>query len=351
MQNRQWRLKRLSPARVEVGDFEERSVPTPSLRLGEVFIRNHWLSCSPQIREWFNNSATTSAPPINPGDVVRCPSIGQVELSRSPTYREGDFVWGLFGWQEYAVERAGARWGDDGLPAREWRGNPKLKPLTPGLDPKLALGAIGTNGLAAYFGLLEVARVMPGDRVAITGAAGATGSLAGQIAKLLGCQVVGLTGHARKCTMLVNQLGFDAALSYRCEDLDQRLKGLCPDGFDVVFDTAQGTALSACLRHLARGARVALCGGMSAISTGQPQALHGLKNAARRCATLRGFSVYEFPDRAPEALSQLSAWIQGGQLCVLEDVVHGFESIPAAFVGVLEGDNVGKRLVHLSSPR
>ncbi len=349
-ETRRWTLRRRPAAALTRQDLEHDTVALKSLADGEVVVRNLWLSCSPQMREWIDGPPAGSAPPVKVGDVVRCPAVAQVIGSRSPKYPAGALVMGLFGWQEHAIVHADARWGDDGDPAREWTGMGRIKPVPEGIHPRLALGALGTNGLAAWLGLSEIARVRAGERVVVTGAAGATGSLAGQIAKLMGCTVVGIANGPAKCRALTAGLNFDAALDRNSPVLEAQLREACPGGFDIVFDTVQGPVLGACLANLARHARVVLCGGASLAGTGMPQPVHGMINAIWKRATLRGFSVYEFPHMEKEVLLKLSAWTATGQLKTPEDIQSGFDSIPDAFIGMAGRTGLGKRLVHLSDP-
>jgi len=348
--NRQWKLAHRPHRQVRQRDFVATSSPLRSPEDGEILVRNLWLSCAPQMREWMDDAPQASGPPLGIGDVVRCPAVAQVVESRSEHYAAGELVKGLFGWQQYAVVGAQARWGDDGALAREWTGLPRVQRVPTGVQPRLALSVLGTNGLAAYVGLLKIARPRPGQCVVVTSAAGATGSLAGQIARTLGCRVVGIAGSAAKCDLLVRQLGFDVAIDRHSDELVEQLHAACPDGIDVVFDTAQGAVLDACLSNLAKHAQVLMCGAIATVASGTAQPVLGLMNAIWKRASLRGFSAYEFLDKETEALTTLARWVESGEIKVLEDVRRGFDAIPLAFIDMLAGASVGKRLVHLADP-
>jgi len=307
-------------------------------------LRTLWISCAPAMREWMDDNPLASAPPVAVGEPMRSPAVAEVIESCSPSWAAGDLVMGQFGWQEHVVLRADACWGDDD---REWRGIPRMQRLPAGVSPSQALGVLGSNGLAAYFGILQTARVQPGETVLVSGAAGATGSIAGQIARLKGCRVIGIAGGPDKCALVRDTYRFDEAVDYRADAWLARLGQALPDGFDVMFDNVQGAVLDACLPHMRKHARIALCGGMATLSSGIDQPVHGLMHMVWKRASMTGFSVFEHRDAFPQALSELAEWVAAGQIRFLEDIRNGFQSIPDAFLGMLQGRNIGKQLVQL----
>jgi NADPH-dependent curcumin reductase CurA len=310
-------------------------------------LRTLWISCAPAMREWMDDNPLASAPPVGIGEPMRSPAVAEVVESRSPAYQPGDLVMGQFGWQECAVLKADACWGDD---AREWRGVPRIQRVPAGVAPSQALGVLGGNGLAAYFGMLHVARAAAGETVLVSGAAGATGSIAGQLARLRGCRVVGIAGGDQKCAMLRDTFGFDAAVDYRQSGWTRSLAHALPEGFDAMFDNVQGAVLDACLPHMRKGARIALCGAMATLSSGVDQPVHGLMHMVWKRATMTGFSVFEFRPQFPRAIAELGEWVRSGRIQFTEDIKHGFEAIPQAFIGMLAGRNLGKQLVKLADP-
>ncbi len=344
MRNRQWLLAQRPDGAANLHNFKVREADVPDLQDGQVLVRNLFISCAPAMREWMDDNPLASAPPVELGEPMRSPAVAEVVSSRSAAWREGQLVMGQFGWQEYAVVGGDERWG---ATAREWVGIPRMQPLPPGVSPSQALGVLGSNGLAAYFGILRTAKVKPGETVLVSGAAGATGSIAGQIAKLQGCRVVGIAGGPDKCAMLRDTFGFDAAVDYRADLWKEHLAAALPAGFDVMFDNVQGGVLDACMQHMRKHARIALCGGMSTLSSGVDQPVHGLMHMVWKRATMTGFSVFEYRDEFEEALAGLGAWVSAGKIVFLEDVKKGFEAIPEAFLGMLAGRNRGKQLVQL----
>jgi NADPH-dependent curcumin reductase CurA len=296
------------------------------------------------MREWMDDNPLASAPPVILGEPMRSPAVAEVVESRAPGWSAGDLAIGHFGWREYLTLPPDAKWGED---AHEWRGIPRVQRLPSGVSPSQALGVLGTNGLAAYFGMLRAAKIKEGDTVLVSGAAGATGSIAGQIAKLKGCRVVGIAGGPQKCALLLDTYGFDAAVDYRAERWSEALAAALPQGFDAMFDNVQGSVLDTCLPHMRKGARIALCGGMSTLSSGVDQPVHGLMHMVWKRASMIGFSVFEHRGEFETVLNELAGWIRSGQIHFLEDIHHGFPAIPAAFISMLGGSNRGKQLVEL----
>jgi NADPH-dependent curcumin reductase CurA len=282
------------------------------------------------------NERTPYGRGIQVDDTMIGATVGKVLQSNHPGFVKGDIVEGMLGWREYAVS--------DGQGLRKV--DPKVAPIS------TALGVLGIPGLTAYFGLLEVARPSAGETVMVSGAAGAVGSVAGQIAKLQGCRVVGTAGSDPKINYLVGELGFDAAFNYRSiENYYDALKEMCPEGIHVYFDNVGGAMSDAVVRLLQPKARIAVCGQISLYNLERPEPGPRLAPyLLSRQARAEGFLVSDFSDRFPEALQQLSQWLGGRKLKYREDIVDGIENAPRAFIGMLNGRNMGKQLVKLSVP-
>ncbi len=310
--------------------FRLESQPVPALADGEALIRTRYLSLDPTIRGWMND-APGYMPPIAIGDPVRAGGVGEVVESKNPAYRVGALVSGLIGWQEYAIADSGGR---------------AMSALPPGVDPVAAMGVFGVTGMTAYFGVLDVAKPKSGDTFVVSGAAGATGSIAGQIAKIEGCRVIGLAGSPDKCAWVTGELGFDACIDYKRENVAQRLHALCPKGVDVYFDNVGGEILDTVLAQLAQGARIALCGGISAYNDAElPPGPKNLMMLVIRRARMEGFLVLDYFSRFPEAMERMAKWVAEGRIRHRTDVVEGLENTPAAFRRLFTGANIGKQVV------
>jgi NADPH:quinone reductase len=316
-------------------DFDLLEKPVPSPGQGQILIRIVYLSLDPYMRGLMA-AGHSYAPPLKIGDLMVGGTVGKVIQSHHPDFVKGDIVEGMFGWQEYVLS--------DGKDLR--RIDPKIAPIS------TALGVLGMPGLTAYFGLLEVARPAPGETVFLSGAAGAVGSAAGQIAKIHGCRVVGSAGTDPKINYMVGELGFDAVFNYRSiENYYEALREICPEGIDVYFDNVGGSLSDAVFRLLRPHARIAVCGQISqynldAVESGPRLLAHLLIKQARA----EGFLVSQFAERFPEGLRQLAQWLAEGKLKYHEDIVDGIENAPRAFIGMLNGRNMGKQLVKLSVP-
>lgn len=328
--NRQWLLARRPQGMVSAEDFRlvETDVPAPGD--DDVLLRNLVLSCDPTQRGWI--SRDTYLPAVKIGEVVRSFAAGVVVESRNPKFKPGQLVQGLFGWQDYALVKPGT-----------------LSPLPPGVPIEMAMSVLGPTGMTAYFGLLDVGRPKPGETVAVSAAAGATGSVVGQIAKIKGCRAIGIAGGAEKCRMLLEEYGFDAAIDYKSEDVSKRLGELCPQGVDVYFDNVGGEILDAALARLAMRGRIVLCGGIAQYSESKPPAgPRNYLNLIVKRGRLEGFLVTDYTPRAAEAIAELAAWVKEGRLKNHVDVVEGLENAPAALARLFKGENRGKQLVHIA---
>jgi hypothetical protein len=333
--NRQWLLERRPEGMVSDEDFRLVESPVPELSEGEALVQNLYLSVDPTQRGWM--AVDTYLPRVKIGEVMRSFAAGRVVESRHPAMRPGDLVQGLLGWQEYAVVQPGSR----SAPA----------PLPPGVPVETAMSALGLTGITAYFGLLEVGRPRPGETVLVSGAAGATGSVAAQIAKIQGCRVVGIAGGPEKCRYLTDELGLHGAIDYKGDNVARMLRKLCPDGVDVYFDNVGGPLLDAVLLALAVRGRVVLCGGISDYNVSRPE--KGLTNylaLVSKRGRMEGFIVLDYYPRAAEAVAALAGWMREGRLKDRVDVVVGIENAPAALRRLFEGKNLGKQLVKLADP-
>jgi len=331
--NRQWILVKRPEGPLTDDCFELRESAVPSPRAGEFVVRNEVLSCDPTQRAWIE--IDTYLPKIPLGDVVRGAAAGKVVASQHPDFAVGDAVQGGFGWQDYCVT--------DG------KGPLGALKLPPGVPFETALSLFGITGLTAYFGMVDVAGVKAGDTVVVSGAAGSTGSLASQIAKNLGAKVIGIAGGAKKKAWLTSDLKLDAAIDYKSEDVAARLKALAPKGLSVYFDNVGGTILEAALDNLAIGARIALCGAIAGYD--DHSKAHGPANYTNLIiyrATMRGFLVLDFLDRAMEAVGRLMQWSGEGKLVNAVDVAQGLEQTPKAFRNLFTGGNLGKQLVRIA---
>lgn len=333
--HRQWLLARRPVGMVSEADFELREAPVPEPGPGEFLVRNLYLSFDPAMRGWMEDRPSY-IPPVQIGEVMRCGAVGQVVASRSDAFPVGSFVQGLFGWQEYAV-------GGSGLA--------RATPVPEGTPLTWPLGVLGITGLTAYFGLLDLGRPQEGETVVVSGAAGATGSVAAQIAKLQGCRVVGIAGGPDKCAWLEQEAGLDASIDYKSQDVGARLGELCPDGIHVYFDNVGGAILDAALARLALRARVVLCGGISGYNEKEPPpGPRNLMNLVIQRARMEGFIVLDYAERFAEASAQLAEWVRAGRIAHREDVQEGIENAPRTFLRLFEGKNTGKQLLKVGEP-
>ncbi|HUA12723.1 MAG TPA: NADP-dependent oxidoreductase [Solirubrobacteraceae bacterium] len=308
---------------------------TPELADGEALVAVRYLSIDPTIRTWMND-APGYLPPIGVGEVIRSGGLGEVVESKSDRYAVGDSVFGLVGWQEYAVADEGAR---------------AMQVIPAQVPPTLALNILGLTGVTAYFGMLDVGGVKEGDVVVVSGAAGATGSVAGQIARIKGAaKVVGIAGGPEKCAWLTGELGFDAAIDYKNEDVAARLAEEAP-AIDLYFDNVGGTILEAALANLALRGRIVICGAISQYNAaGGRAAAQGPANYTMlviRRGRMEGFLVLDYAERFGEAQAQLGAWVAEGRIKGAEHIVEGLENAPAALNLLFTGGNTGKVMVRL----
>jgi NADPH-dependent curcumin reductase CurA len=318
-------------------DFKLVETPIPTIGDGQILVRSIYLSVDPYMRGRMND-VKSYAPPVQIGEVMGGGAVGRVVESRNPAFNEGDIVAGMsFGWQDYVVSNG------QGVT----KVDPNLAPIS------TALGILGMPGLTAYFGLLEIGNPQPGETVVVSGAAGAVGSLVGQIAKIKGCRVIGIAGADDKVSYLTDELGFDSAFNYKTtSDYYEKLREFCPNGIDVYFDNVGGSITDAVFRLINTKARISICGQISQYN------LERIEMGPRLILTMllvkqakaEGFLVFQFLDKYPQGIMQMAQWLKEGKLKYKEDIEEGIENTPKAFMEMLKGRNTGKQLVKVSDP-
>ena len=328
-QNQQFRLAARPVGMPKPSDFEFREEPMRDLAEGEVLIELEYISLDPAMRGWMNAGRSYIAP-VEIGAVMRAGGAGRVIESRSPNFAAGDSVVGMLGVQRYATV--------DARLARKV--DTRLAPLP------LFMSALGMTGLTAYFGLLDVGQPKAGDTVVVSAAAGAVGMVAGQIAKIKGCRVIGIAGGAEKCRWITSELGFDAAIDYKNEKVRDGLAKNCPKGIDVYFDNVGGEILDEVLARLAMGARIVICGAISQYNStsgikGPANYLSLLVNRAR----MQGMLVFDYEARYGEAIREMAGWMREGKLKSREQIEEGFQRFPEVLLMLFKGENTGKLLL------
>jgi hypothetical protein len=311
--------------------LETSEVPVPGD--GEALLKIRYLSIDPTIRTWMND-APGYLPPIQIDEVVRGAGISEVVESRSERYKVGDLVFGMCGWQEYTIADQGPN---------------AAQAIPEGLDPPTALNVFGVTGLTAYFGLLDVGKMNEGDVVVVSGAAGATGSSVGQMAKINGAsKVVGIAGGPEKCAFVVEELGFDACIDYREDRVAHELGTHCPDGIDLYFDNVGGSILNACLGRLAMRGTVVLCGAIAHYNdTDLPPGPSNYVNLIPKRGRMEGFIILDYAERFAEAQGAIFGWLLEGKIKHFEEIVEGLEKAPDALNMLFTGQNTGKVVVRL----
>ncbi|MDQ0464853.1 NADPH-dependent curcumin reductase CurA [Caulobacter ginsengisoli] len=326
--NRQIVLAELPQGRLGPEHFRQTEAAVPSPEDGQVLVKTRYVSLDAANRAWMQGATYRSA--LQAGDVMAGGSLAEVVESGAAHLKPGDLVFADTGWQDYAA-----------LNAKRLAAIPKMEPLTH------LLSVYGVAGLTAYFGLLECGKPKAGETVVVSAAAGSVGSIVGQIAKIKGCRTVGVAGGEAKCALLKTELGFDEAVDYKGGNLRQALRAACPGGIDVYFDNTGGDILEACLFGMNVHGRIACCGAVSQYDGAAPA--HGPRGIPGLIVTKRlhltGFIVSDFDDQRSQALADLQAWVASGELKVREDVIEGLENLPAALIGLLAGENIGKRMV------
>jgi len=330
--NHQFRLAARPVGLPKPSDWTYTEEPVRDLEDGEILVKALYISLDPAMRGWMNEGKSY-IPPVEIGEVMRAGAAGRVVASRNADFAEGDHVVGIFNVQEYAVSNGkGVRKVDT-----------SFAPLP------VYLGTLGAPGLTAYFGLLDVGRANAGDTVVVSGAAGAVGTVVGQIAKIKGCRVVGIAGGAEKCRYVVDDLGFDAAIDYKSEDVRIALGEHCPEGIDVYFDNVGGEILDAALARLARGARVVICGAISQYNnTGPIKGPANYLSLLVNRASMTGMVVFDYAARYGEAAREMAQWIAQGKLKAKEDVTPGgIDAFPEVLMKLFKGENTGKLVLEV----
>jgi NADPH:quinone reductase len=312
-------------------DFKVEDAPVPSPGQGDVLVRTLYVSVDPYQRGRMSE-ARSYARSLELGDVITAQAVGEVVESRDPRFSPGDVVVGQLGWQEQAVERAGA-----------------LRKVDPSVAPiSTALHVLGATGFTAYFGLFDVGLPRPGETVVVSGAAGAVGQIVGQLARIAGCRAVGIAGGPEKVEDLSGLYGYDAGIDYKNEDVGAALEGACPDGVAVYFDNVGGEISAAVHRRLVVGARIVICGQISQYNLRRPEPTFAPGLLIVHRARMEGFLVFDYAHRYDEAYARLARWVADGTLKYREDVTEGLENAPQAFIGMLRGENRGKALVKVA---
>jgi NADPH-dependent curcumin reductase CurA len=335
--NRQWLLASRPKGMVGADNFELRESAVPEPGDGEFVVRNLYLSLDPAMRGWISEQRSY-IPPVQIGEVMRGGCVGRVEESRHPDYSTGDLVLGFFGWQDYAVSD-----GNGGL---------RVTKIPPGVSPTMPLSVLGLTTLTAYWGLKEIGKPQAGDTVVVSGAAGATGSVVGQLAKLEGARTIGIAGGPEKCRQLSEEFGFDEAIDYKAQDVGRALAELCPDGLNVYWDNVGGEILEAALANLALRSRVVLCGAISVYNEADslPPGPRTYLNLLVTRSRMEGFIVLDYFDRTEEAMAELVPLVLEGKIRYREDIRDGLETAPSALVDLYTGGNTGKLLVKIAEP-
>lgn len=313
--------------------WQMQKTPVPSLEDGQFCVRVQFVSIDPAMRGWINEG-TTYIKGVEIGAVMRAFASGAIIESRNTAFPIGTLVTGMFGVQQFALSNG--------------EGVEIIPHTTISMLPRY-LGTLGMPGMTAYWGLLDKGQPKTGETVLVSGAAGAVGSLVGQIAKIRGCRVIGIAGGAEKCAYLTNELGFDAAIDYKNSNLNDEIRHVIPNGVDIYFDNVGGDTLDAALGNLARGARVVICGAISqynnAIETGEPAPPQGPKNYMKIVSargTMLGIIVFDYFDRSEEFRQQMQSWIHAGKIVSKEHIVNGIENFPKALMMLFRGENFGK---------
>jgi NADPH:quinone reductase len=328
--NRQFKLAARPVGLPKESDFSFTESPMPAPAEGQVLVKSVYLSVDPYMRGRITG-VRTYADPVNIGEIMQAGTVGQVVESKAPGFAAGDFVTGMWGWQEFAAV------------------DPKtLRKLDPTQAPvSTALGVLGMPGMTAYFGFLDICKPQPGETVLVSGAAGAVGSLVGQIAKIKGCRAVGIAGTDDKVEWMTKELGFDAAFNYKStSDYGAKLKELCPNGIDCYFDNVGGAITDAVFPQMNTYGRISICGQISQYNLEKPEPGPRLLSLVLvKQLKVEGFIVFRWMNRYPEGIAQMAQWLREGKLKHREEVVDGCENTVKAFIGMLKGENTGKMLV------
>jgi NADPH-dependent curcumin reductase CurA len=327
--NHQILLKSRPEGAPSAANFESVDAPMPSAGDAGVLRRTLYLSLDPYMRGRMSDAPSYAAP-VEVGAPMCGHTVSEVVESRNPAFRKGDVVLGYDGWQQFGVSEG-----------------KELRKLDPALPPSTALGVLGMPGMTAYVGLIDIGQPKPGETVVVSAASGAVGSVVGQLAKIKGCRAVGIAGSADKCRYVVDELGFDACINYKTDDLKAALKAACPDRVDIYFENVGGAVLAAVMKQLNRGARIPLCGLIAEYNATDNLTGPNWRPLLVSRATVRGFIVSDHGDRGPAFLQEVGPLVKAGRIKYREDIVQGLDAAPSAFIGLLEGKNFGKLIVRV----
>ncbi|MGE0665081.1 MAG: NADP-dependent oxidoreductase [Sphingomonadales bacterium] len=333
--NHQWQLASRPDPAISVANFVQATAELAEPSEGQIVVRVTHIAYEPAMRGWVREVPGHGSN-VKLNGVMRSQGAGEVIASRHPDFQAGDRVTGFFGWQQYAVVDVAGEL----LPVRR---------LPDGVTEEMALSVLGITGLTAYFGMLDVGRPKAGDTVVVSGAAGATGSIAGQLALISGCRVIGIAGGADKCRWLTEEAGFDAAIDYKTDDVSAHLQRLAPSGINVFYDNVGGSILEAALDNIAIGSRIVICGGISGynVADGEWPGPRNYMRIVNSPSTMSGFLLGQFASRFPEAWDRLGAWVRDGHIRFAVDVQEGFDNVPATLMRLFHGQNLGKQLCRI----
>jgi NADPH-dependent curcumin reductase CurA len=332
--NRRVLLKSRPAGIPDAENFEIVEAPVPEIADGQVLVRNIYLSVEPAMRGWVS-AVPNYSEPVALGSVMRSLAVGRVEQSRHRDFQPGDYVTGLFGWQDYAA-----------VPAKAIQ----RKVTETDLPISTSLGVLGLNGLTAYFAFLDVGQPRGGETVVVSTAAGAVGSCVGQLARIKGCHTIGIAGGPDKVRLCLEEFRYGAAIDYKAGDFDSALAAAGADGVDIYFDNTAGRISDAVMRHLNVGARIVVCGTASVASWEPiPYGPRVERHLLTKRARMQGFLAFDYAHRFPEALHELEGWVRTGAIRYREDVLEGIEQAPGSIAGLYRGDNLGKRLIRIAA--
>jgi NADPH-dependent curcumin reductase CurA len=328
MQNRRVLLASRPAGWVTEDNFRIEDAPMPSPAEGEVLVKNLWLSLDPYMRGRMSD-AKSYVKGVDIGEVMVGQTVGEVLASKNPQFKQGDKVLTQLGWQSFGCSKEVVKVDEGAAPLSYY------------------LGLLGMPGMTAYFGLKDIGQPKPGETVVVSAAAGAVGSVVGQLAKLWGCRAVGIAGGAQKCGYAKGELGFDACVDYKAGNLYRDLKEACPKGVDVYFDNVGGETLDTLLRHMNLRSRIVVCGAISDYNATEPYGVRNLRAVLVNRIRMQGMIVFDWKERYGEALQALSGYFSQGRLKYRESVLEGLDNAPRGLIGLLKGQNFGKQLVKL----
>ena len=331
--NCQWRIARRPQGNVVAEDFQytEEAIPEPGD--GEFLLKSYYVNLAPLMRMYMSGESIAGEPPLGIGDIIHGRAVAEVVASNHPDYEVGEFIQGQMGWQTYKVSAGTAH--------EKIRKIPDL-----GVSLSVALSALGMTGFSAYFGFVDIGKPQRDDVVVVSGAAGGVGNHVVQIARILGCRVIGIAGGPEKCE-LIRSIGCDVAIDYKRDDIATAIAQACPDGIDLYFDNVGGETLSVCLENLAMHSRIVLCGSISEYLLDEPYGLTNYRRLRRTNSSMHGFFIYNHIDDFDRAERDMGEWLKSGELKPVEHIFDGFEALPEALASLYTGANFGTALVRV----